>query len=357
MDSLLPSIIVTGATGVVGRNFLGAAKGKFLIYGIARRSQSEAGIPCHPNIRWLQADIADFNTLKSRILGNIDKYKQGKPSVDFILHLASYYDYNYSPHIEYERTNVNGTHHMLELSKLLNIKRFVFASSLAAMRFPPKGEKVTEVYPVSASHPYAESKRKGEALVREYSTFFPCSIVRPAAVFTDWCEYTLLYYFLKRWLSSKWGGNMLCGKGECAIPFIHAHDLNNLLLILLNESTRLPVFDVYIAGHDGSTSNRELFHAATSLYFERDIMPRMLPMWFAVPLIVIRDIFMCLCGKRPFERPWMLKYVDRKLEIDSSYTRKVLSWEPDPQMHILRRMKIIIENFKNYPDEMVRFNL
>jgi nucleoside-diphosphate-sugar epimerase len=357
MDSLIPSIIVTGASGVVGRNFIGSAKGKFLIYAVARRSQVEAGVPYHPNIKWVRVDIADFNTLKTRVLDNLYCIKPGKPAVDFVLHLASYYDYNYTPNVEYERTNVRGTYHMLELSKMLNVRRFVFSSSVAAVKFPPKGKRVTEIYPASASHPYADSKRKGENLVKEYSRYFPCSVVRSAAVFTDWCEYTLLYHFLERWLSCKWGRRVLCGKGECAIPFIHARDLNNLLLILFRESDRLPVFDVYIAGPDGSTSNRELFYSATTLYFGQEVKPQLLPLWLAVPLVVIRDILMRLCGKRPFERPWMLKYVDRKLEIDSSYTRSVLSWEPDPQLHILRRMNFIIENFKNRPDEMARANL
>lgn len=357
MNSLIPSVIVTGASGVVGRNFIEAAKDEFLIYAAARRSQVEAGVPPHPNIKWLQVNIADFNTLKACVLDSIFRIIPGKPAVDFVLHLASYYDYNYTPNIEYETTNVKGTFNMLELSKTLNVRRFVFTSSLAAVNFPPKGERVNERYPAGDSHPYAESKRKGEELVREYSRYFPCSVVRPAAVFTDWCEYSLLYHFLKRWLSTEWGGRMLCGKGECAIPFIHAYDLNNLLLTLFRESGRLPVFDIYIAGPDGSTSNRELFHSATSLYFGQEVKPRLLPLWLAFPLVICRDILMRLRRRRPFERPWMLKYVDRKLEIDSSYTRRVLSWEPNPQLHILRRMNFIIENFKNRPDEMTRANL
>lgn len=357
MGSAFLSILVTGASGVVGRNFIEAAKEDFLIYALSRRSQENARVPLHPNIKWIQVDIADFNSLKATVFKGMSNRIPGKPAVDFVLHLASYYDYNYTPNVEYERTNVVGTRNMLELSKMLNPRRFVFAGSLAAVKFPPVGGRITEKSPADALHPYAVSKRKGEEIVREFSKYFPCFVVRPAAVFTDWCEYRLLYHFLRRWLSRRWGSRVLCGKGEWAVPFLHAHDLSRFLLALFRESGPQPSFDVYIAGPDCSTSQRELFLSAAACYFGSETRPLLLPKPLAAPLIVSRDFLMRLCGRRPFERPWMLKYVDRKLEADSSYTRQVIPWEPDPDFHILRRMSFIIENFRNRPDEMARANL
>ena len=343
----LKRILVTGASGIVGRNFLDVAKEEFFIYAIARRSQKEAGVPFHPNIKWVQVDIANFSSLKSVIMNTVPSTSK----VDFVLHLASYYDYNYTPHPEYERTNVSGTRHVLELSKMLEVRRFVFPSSLAAAVFPEAGDRVTEKSPVDADHPYARSKRKGEEMVREYSKHFPCSVIRSAAVFTDWCEYGMLYIFLKRWFSRKWGGRILAGKGESAVPYIHAYDLNRLLLTVFRNSDGLPAFDTYIASPDGSTSHRELFETAARFYFGKETKPRFLPKLFAVPAVIFRDILLRFVGRRPFERPWMLKYVDLKLEIDSSYTRKALSWEPAPRFHVLRRMLYLVEKMKNQPDE------
>ena len=44
MSDKLPPIIVTGASGIVGRAFLEAAREDYLIYAIARRPQKEAGV-------------------------------------------------------------------------------------------------------------------------------------------------------------------------------------------------------------------------------------------------------------------------------------------------------------------------
>ena len=59
-----PSIIVTGASGFVGRHFLEMAKENYLIYAIARRSQKEVGVAAHPHIKWIQVDIGNWPALK-----------------------------------------------------------------------------------------------------------------------------------------------------------------------------------------------------------------------------------------------------------------------------------------------------
>ena len=43
----------------------------------------------------------------------------------------------------------------------------------------------------------------------------------------------------------------------------------------------------------------------------------------------------------------MLKYVDLKLNVDSSYTRKVLEWAPAPRYHIKRRLLFLLARMKS----------
>ena len=46
----LPRILVTGASGFIGRHLLEALKEDFQIIGLARRSQIRCGAPFHSNI-------------------------------------------------------------------------------------------------------------------------------------------------------------------------------------------------------------------------------------------------------------------------------------------------------------------
>ena len=93
-----------------------------------------------------------------------------------MLHLAGYYDFTNKNHPEYERTNVKGTALILKYAAELNIKRFIFASSLTVSAFGKQGPVLNENSPADASFPYAKSKKKGEKLVKKYSKKFPCSV-------------------------------------------------------------------------------------------------------------------------------------------------------------------------------------
>ena len=119
----LPTIIVTGASGFIGRYFLEFIKEDYNVIAIARRSSTEAGIPFHPHINWVQWDIANKRHFYE-VLG----YVMGKGGADYLVHLAGYYDYEYDDNPEYKRTNITGTQNVMELAKKVNVKHYLFAS-------------------------------------------------------------------------------------------------------------------------------------------------------------------------------------------------------------------------------------
>ena len=56
-------------------------------------------------------------------------------------------------------------------------------------------------------------------------------------------------------------------------------------------------------------------------------------------------------GDRPFERAWMARYIDQRMDVDASRTRARLGWAPRPRLEVLRRMPFLIENLKTEPLE------
>jgi len=343
-----PSIVITGASGFIGRYILDNIKEEYSIYAIARRSRKEANVPYHHNLNWIQCDITNWKTLSE-----VRQYLIDRGGADFVVHLAAFYDFTYKDNPEYSRTNIGGTKNILEFTRGINVKRFLFASSVAACSFPSNGGVINEKSRPDADYAYARSKKLGEDLVRQYSQYFPCSNIRFAAVFSDWCEFAPLYKFLSRWLSKKIDSRILAGKGNSAIPYIHIHDLCQLLKIIFRETDNLPAYDIYNASPDGSTSHRDLFEIATRYYFGKSIKPFYLPKLLAYPAIILRSLLkkIHLTCEKPFERFWMIRYIDLKLDIDSSYTRNVLSWAPTPRYHINRRLLFLLEKMKSHVDE------
>ena len=84
MESL-PRVAITGASGFLGRRVLDLLKSQYKLIAIDLRSQSESGVPKHPNISWHQFDICNENALQ--VVCN--EVKNGD---DFhsIIHLAAY---------------------------------------------------------------------------------------------------------------------------------------------------------------------------------------------------------------------------------------------------------------------------
>jgi nucleoside-diphosphate-sugar epimerase len=346
-----PRLVVTGASGFVGRHLLEALKDDYRIVGIARRSQSRSGAPVHSGIQWHQADIGDREALAP-----IFRRLAQDGGADVLFHLAAHYDFTGEEHPEYWRTNVGGLRNVLELSKGLGLKRFVFSSSTAACAFPRPGEALTETSPADGDHVYARTKAAGERMLAEYAGDFPSTIVRFAALFSDWCEYPPLFMFLETWLSGAWNARVLGGRGRSAIPYLHVDDLVMFFLALLDRLDDVEPGAVLQASPDGCVSHRQLFDAATLLHFAARRRAVHVPRPLCGPGMWGLDLAGRLIGKRPFERPWMARYIDEQMTIDAAGTRAALGWAPRPRLDVVRRLPFVLENRKMDPIEWNRAN-
>jgi len=346
-----PIIVVTGASGFIGRNFINTFHDSFYIYALARRPQHDAEVSEHKNVNWIRLDIGDEDAVEKEF-----KTIAEKGGADYVLHLAGYYDFDGRDSIEYERTNINGTKYILDNTKQLNIKRFVFSSSLTVTDFSKPDTVLNEQSPADAKFPYAESKRICELMIRDCSENFPCTVLRLAAIFSDWCEYGPLYMFLKTWFSKNWNSRILAGKGESAVPYLHVDCLNQLINRIFEKTEQLPDYQIYTASPDGCTSHKELYNLAIRYYFGSQARPVFVPKLLAFIGVWFRDVIGRMRNRRPFERPWMIRYIDWKMETDASLTRKQLSWMPISRYHIKRRLLFLIENMKSDPYEWNRKN-
>ena len=348
------TVLLTGASGFIGRHLIEALQEQFTIFALARRTQKEAGISSHPNLHWILVDITDEEELTRTFSETIPSQHQ----VDYVVHLAAYYDFGDQVYNDtYEQTNVVATHRILELCQQRDIKRFIFTSSLVASEFPAPGDLVYEKSPLNADFPYAITKQKGEAFTREFSEFFPCTVLRLAAVYSDWCEYEPMYYFLKTWLSNRWDARIFVGHRGMSIPYVHISCVTGIIRAIMEKTDEMKQFDVFLVSHDKPTSLLDLFHAATRLYLGEQREAIHFPIWIAKMGVFMRDMVGRLIGNRPFEQMWMTNYIDKEFHTDCTYTRETIGWEPRDRYRIEHRILYMIENLKSVPEEWHRKNL
>jgi len=346
-----PRLLLTGASGFLGRHLVEALRDDYRIVAMARSSQSYCGVPQHPNVSWMQVDICDRAALA-------DAFSRLRETggLDFVIHLAAYYDFTGEPHPEYERTNVVALESLLEECRGFRLRRFVFASSLAASEFPLPGVRLDESSAPDGRHPYAVTKRRGEQLLLERFPDVPSVIVRLAAIYSDWLEYPPLFVSFERWRSSAWDRSILGGHGRFAIPYLHVRDVQTLVQRTLEAHEELGPGEVLVASPDEPTSLHCLYDLVAGGEEGKSPRAPYLPAPLCHVGMVARDLFGRALGNRPFERPWMSIYIDRTMPVDGSRTRVQLSWAPRPRLALERRLPLLLANRAANPAEWQRRN-
>lgn len=349
-----PVVVITGASGFIGSELCLDLARDCEVIALDRREPSSALRKAGPQIQWHITDVAD----PQHISELFERTRNDFGRIDFVIHLAAYYDFGTRWVPEYQRTNVDGTACVIDASIHVGVKRLLFASSIAAMEPPSPGAFITEESPCSESLPYAKSKAMGERLVAEATPGLPANILRIAGVFSDWCELPPLYGLIKLWNSVFPPGGIIPGRGESGIPYIHKHDLVRLVRKCILMDPELGPLNVLLASQQGAVTHRQLFPLIRSAAaFSGTHRPVHVPRKMAKTAAWIRYALGGISGHRPVERPWMLEFVDRPWNTDTTRTRRLLDWDCSPEFHILNRIPAILNHLKKDPTGWEKRNL
>ncbi len=173
-------VLVTGASGLIGRVVLERLGEKYTFSGLNRRPVE--GIPC------VQADIADYDAILPAFAG-----------VDTVVHLAGYTGSAEDPRVEDWEGNLQGhivgTRNVLEASHQAGVKRVVFVSSGCAIlgyerefpychlvageydKVPETWPMADQTWPVRPDGIYGAAKVFGEAAGYSYSDIHGISVL------------------------------------------------------------------------------------------------------------------------------------------------------------------------------------
>jgi len=165
------NILVTGATGFIGKNLVRALaqdKNNHIICLVRRSSHIEALESL--GVSFVFGDITDIDTLM-RIAYDID----------IVFHCAAYVDNRNRKKLAL--VNIQGTHNVLDYCKKKKVKRVVYVSSVAVTSGNPD-VTLTEDLPYCHSNNYGWSKIEAEKAAMEYrAQGHDIVIVRPSMVY------------------------------------------------------------------------------------------------------------------------------------------------------------------------------
>ncbi|MCP4652487.1 MAG: NAD(P)-dependent oxidoreductase [Candidatus Omnitrophica bacterium] len=166
------NILVTGATGFIGRNLVeelvkNSANNVFCLV----RNTSNLKLLKHLRVEFIYSDIVDFESLKKTVTKKFD----------VVFHCAAYVGNSDKDRLY--RDNVLGAENIFRLSLELGVDKVIHLSSVAVATGNSQ-IPLTEDLPLNATNPYGISKVKAEKIALDYRTAgLNIALIRPTMVY------------------------------------------------------------------------------------------------------------------------------------------------------------------------------
>jgi dTDP-glucose 4,6-dehydratase len=173
-------VLVTGGCGFIGSNFIRYLLQRGEDYQVINLDMlTYAGNPAnlddlaeHPRYTFVQGDVRDRAVVENSV----------GSGVDAIVHMAaeSHVDRSILGPADFVRTNVLGTHTLLEVARQGRVGRFLHVSTDEVYGSLGMVGHFTEATPLAPNSPYAASKAAADLLVRAYGQTYglPALITR-----------------------------------------------------------------------------------------------------------------------------------------------------------------------------------
>lgn len=236
------TVLITGATGLIGRTLVYGLHRANKIHGLNMRVLALVRDRERAEERFKAILVDDMLTL---VVGSVENMPVISEPVDYIIHGASQTasrEFVNHP-VETLQTTLNGTVNLLQLGKEKDIKGFVYLSSMEVYGYPEKGHKVREdeigrFEPQNMRNSYPIGKIVSENLCCGYAKEYgiPAMSIRLTQTFGAGVNYndTRVFAYFARCVKEK-TNIVLKTKGETERCYLYTTDAATAILtVLLN---------------------------------------------------------------------------------------------------------------------------
>jgi nucleoside-diphosphate-sugar epimerase len=341
------TVLITGASGFIGTALTARLNKKYYIIGIDKILHKDRD----SSVLWYKADISD-----KKILGEIFDEIKAKVSgrIDYVFHLAAYYNLANKESWMYRETNQNGTRYLLDNLIHFNVNNFIFTSSTVVFKPTIGDDKLNEDSDLSSFVYYGDSKIEGEKIISEYKEKIKATIFRLSAVYSQDCRSIPLANQIAFIWKRCFGYKILPGKGDGGISYIHIEDVLDAFEKAMLRAKEIPSGSIMVLSEETLISNNELFDIISREIYGKYLNLIHLPGWIVWICIYIVSNFHSLTGRRYFFKPWMLKLTDKKYQFNIDKAKRTLKWQP--RFKLEQCLKIMIKNLKDNPRKWFSIN-
>jgi len=233
-------LLVTGAAGFIGSDFVRKFAGKYKITVVDKLTYAA-------DLKRLESVKGKFGFYKVDICASkkiSEIFKKEKP--DAVVHFAaeSHVDRSIEDASPFMKTNVMGTQVLLDAARKHNVKKFCHISTDEIYGEIKKG-KFSENSPFAPNSPYSVSKAAGDMLARAYYRTYglPVVIARPSNNYGPWqFPEKLIPVIIQNALAGR--KVPVYAKGENVREWLHVSDCVEAILRILEKGKSGEAYNV-----------------------------------------------------------------------------------------------------------------
>lgn len=225
-----PLVIITGATGNLGRSVAAVLSADYRIVGLDLKAEALT----FPVIK---VDLAsDQSVLEA--LAQIRARHGGR--VASVIHLAAYFDFTGKEHPLYRSVNVEGTRRLLRALQDFEVEQFVYSSTMLVHAPCAPGEQIDESWPIDPRWAYPKSKALAEEVIREEHGSIPYAILRFAGVYDEESAVPTLSNQIARIYEREFESFFYSGSPLVGQSMVHREDLVEAVRLAVQRRDTLP---------------------------------------------------------------------------------------------------------------------
>tara|TARA_R110001592_G_scaffold7371_2_gene41329 strand:+ start:982 stop:1875 length:894 start_codon:yes stop_codon:yes gene_type:complete len=265
----MQKVIVTGGAGFIGSNLVDELIKQEIEVIVLDNLSTGKQENINPRAVFYECDVSKMP---------MDTFTYLFKDIDTVFHLAATPQVQYSVENPLDHNNLHSLINMLEVSRILGVKRFVFSSS-SAVYGNPKYTPIDENHPTNPLSPYALHKLIGEQYCKLYSDIYNLDTVslRYFNIYGDRMPKEGAYKSVISVFKEQYNKQPLniVNDGEQKRDFIHVNDIIQANLLVAN-STKNHKGDIFNVGTGQAYTVNEIadMFGGNKKYGEKRIEPK-----------------------------------------------------------------------------------
>ena len=308
------NVLITGATGLVGRNFARrAVHAGFKALAMVRPGSDRTALDGVP-VQFVEADLEVPDTLPGAL-----------SEADVVVNAAAHVG-DWGPAEKYRATNVVALGHMLKAAKRIGrLRRWIQISSLGVYRYGHHyGTDETKPPELSHFDGYTQTKAESEMVIsrRVRDHGLPAVILRPGFIYGPGDRLVLPNIVEK----IRAGKMKLIGRGDRLLNNTAVENLCDAILLAI-ETPKIEG-EVFNVRDERLVTRTEFIHTIADYLGEPH--PGHVPEWLARALVRPMEFFARLTGRQtppPLTRA-RLKFLTQNLEFSIDKAKRLLAYRP-----------------------------